>query len=121
MGKTILLVEDFDDIRLAAATMLGLHGYDVIHATDGHEAVERARAHHPDLILMDLAMPGFDGFRAARQIRSFSHLASIPVVAITSHGQLYRQKALESGFDDVLDKGEFMLEIIASVEKYLSE
>lgn len=119
MSKTILIVEDFDDVRQAVQIMLELHGYRVIEATDGHEAVEMARIHRPDLILMDISMPAFDGISATREIRTFSELAATPIIAVTSHGDQYRSQALEAGCNDVVHKTKFMQDIPGFVRKYL--
>ena len=60
VGRTILYAEDHEDIRRFAGKMMSLRGYDVLEASDGEEAIEMALANHPDLILMDMAMPGMN-------------------------------------------------------------
>src|SRR5512143_1275575 len=105
-SKTILLVEDFDDIRDALSMLLELQGYAVIEATDGHEAVEKARQYHPDLILMDIAMPAFDGITAVKEIRSFKELSNVRIVALTAHTE-YTTEALAAGYDEVVNKTDF--------------
>ena len=119
MEKKILFVDDYDDIRTAVSTMISLRGYQVYEASDGHEAVESTRRHRPDLVLMDLAMPGFNGIEAAREIRSYPDVAHIPLVAVTAHGQQYRHQALEAGFDEVVDKGRFIEDMFPIIETYL--
>ena len=120
MAKTILVVEDFDDIRAAMRILIELHGYKVIEATDGHEAVEMARRHRPDLILMDLSMPAFDGITATKEIRSFPELTQIPILAVTSYETHYTEQALAAGCSAVVEKTRFMQNIAGEIEKYLS-
>lgn len=84
--------------------LIEVHGYRVIEATDGREAVDRAREFRPDLILMDLAMPAFDGIRATREIRSDPELRDIPIVAITSFNYAFHDEALAAGCTKVVDK-----------------
>lgn|SRR5690348_10974667 len=103
-AKTVLVVEDFDDVRDAMKILVELQGYKVLTASDGREAVEKARQFHPDLILMDIAMPLVDGIEATRQIKSDSSVASIPIIAVTSFSKQYHDEALEAGCDRVLEK-----------------
>jgi CheY-like chemotaxis protein len=119
MGKTILFVDDYADIRSAASALLEMYGFRVILAADGQEAVMQAQMHDPDLILMDLAMPQFDGMYAAREIRSRLEFNETPLVAVTSHGDNLNNEAKEAGFDDVLDKSKFLDDVMAVVSRYL--
>src|SRR6266513_2202836 len=75
MSKTILIVDDYADIRTLMKILIEMAGYRVLEAHDGIEALEPARDKHPDLILMDIAMPGMNGITAAQQIRTFEHCA----------------------------------------------
>jgi CheY-like chemotaxis protein len=102
--KTVLVVEDFDDVRDAMKILVELQGYKVVTASDGREAVIKAREFHPDLILMDIAMPLVDGIEATRQIKSDSSVSSIPVVAVTSFSRQYHDEALAAGCSCVLEK-----------------
>lgn len=111
MAKTVLVVEDFDDVRNAMKIMVQLSGHKVVEAADGRQAVQRATEELPDLILMDLAMPVFDGIEATRELRSDPKTSQIPIIAVTSYGQLYREKALEAGCNEVLDKPELMADL----------
>jgi CheY-like chemotaxis protein len=118
MDKVILVVEDFDDIRDAIRILIEeMHGFRVVEATDGREAIEKAREHLPDLILMDIAMPAFDGLYATRQIRADPQLAKTPIVAITSYTSEFNETALEAGCDRVISKPTLLPEI----EKVLTE
>ena len=93
MAKTILIVEDFDDIRDLMQILIEMLGVRVIEATDGREAVDRAREFRPDLILMDLAMPTFDGIKATRELKNDPELSNIPIVAITSDNYAFHDEA----------------------------
>ncbi len=81
----ILVVEDNPlNLELLRDILLA-EGYEVIEAGDGAAGIEIARLERPDLILMDLQLPGLDGLEATRQIRADSRIASIPIVAVTAH------------------------------------
>ncbi len=84
----ILVVDDAAEIRVVLRTFLELHGYDVEEAGDGDEAVTIAAHVRPDLILMDLDMPVFNGIEAIRHIRLSRELQSVPVIIHTAHGEL---------------------------------
>ena len=119
MGKTVLLVEDGDDIRVALKILIERHGYRGIEAADGREAVRTASKQMPDLILMDLSMPTVDGFEATRQIRANSKTSKIPIVAVTAYRDRYRQEALTAGFTDLVDKMDFMQDVGGAVSRHL--
>ena len=98
---TILLVEDFDDTRLMTKLWLTRKGYRVIEAENGIEAVDLAQREHPDLIIMDMMMPGLSGLDATRQIREYQSLQQTPIVAVSAYGaDEYRARALDAGCDE---------------------
>jgi two-component system cell cycle response regulator DivK len=103
-GKTILIAEDFADIRDAMKILIEFEGHRVVIARDGREAVEKARLTRPDLILMDIAMPVYDGLEATRQIRSDPELKDTPIVAVTSYSKVFYSDALAAGCNKVIDK-----------------
>jgi len=99
--RTILLVEDFDDTRLMMKMWLQRNGYRVIEAETGEEAITLARGEHPDLIIMDMMMPGMNGLDATQQIRQYRALRDTPIVAVSAYGaDEYRRIALEAGCDE---------------------
>ena len=99
--RTILLVEDFDDTRLMMKLWLQRNGYLVIEAETGEEAITVARRELPDLIIMDVMMPGMNGLDATQQIRQDHSLDQTPIVAVSAYGaDEYRQIALEAGCDE---------------------
>ena len=99
--RTILLVEDFDDTRLMMKLWLVKNGYRVIEAETGEEAVHLALDKRPDLIIMDMLMPGINGLDATQQIRQYQALRETPIVAVSAYGaDEYRRIALEAGCDE---------------------
>jgi two-component system, cell cycle response regulator DivK len=104
-GHTILVVEDNPKNLKLIRAVLEFSGYAVIAATSGEEGVRLAGEASPDLILMDLQLPGIDGAEALRQIRSATDQPGIPVVAVTAFAMSDdREKAFASGFDGYVEK-----------------
>jgi CheY-like chemotaxis protein len=103
-GRSILIVEDNTDARDALRVLLELDGHAVEAAGEGQEALELARAKDPDIALVDIGLPGIDGYEVARRVRA--HHARRPVlIALTGYGQPEdRRRATEAGFDEVLVK-----------------
>ena len=100
-ASTILLVEDFDDTRLMMKMWLVKKGYRVIEAETGEEAITIAKREHPDLIIMDMMMPGMNGLDATHQIRQYQSLRRTPIVAVSAYGaDEYRRIAIEAGCDE---------------------
>jgi len=99
--RTILLVEDFDDTRLMMKLWLAKNGYRVIEAENGEEAIAAAQRERPDLILMDMMMPGLNGLDATRRIREYQALSRTPIVAVSAYGaDEYRSIAIDAGCDE---------------------
>lgn len=105
VGCRVLLVEDQPDAREALGDLLQIQGYDVEVAADGEEAVERAAARRPDVALVDIGLPGVDGFEVARRLRHMYREDPITLVALTGFddGEV-RRRAREAGFDSHLVK-----------------
>ena len=101
MRNKILLVDDDESNRDMLSRRLEHRGYQVVTAVDGREALERARAETPSLILMDVTLPVLDGLAATRELKSRPDLRDIPVIALTAHaGPEDRDRAREAGCDD---------------------
>ncbi|HVS20388.1 MAG TPA: response regulator [Pyrinomonadaceae bacterium] len=99
--RTILLVEDFDDTRLMMKLWLAKNGYEVIEAQSGPEAIRLAQNAQPDLIIMDVMMPGMSGLDATRRIREHEALRKTPIVAVSAYGaDEYRDRAIEAGCNE---------------------
>jgi two-component system cell cycle response regulator DivK len=97
----VLIVEDNEMNRDVLSRRLVRRGYDVLLATNGPQGVAMARAHGPDLILMDLGMPEVDGWECARILKADASTRRIPIIALTAHAMVGdRQKALDAGCDE---------------------
>jgi CheY-like chemotaxis protein len=97
----VLLVEDNELNRDMLSRRLARHGYEVVLAVDGAEGVARAVAERPDLILLDLSLPGMDGREAARRIRQEDATRRVPIIALTAHAlDDQRESARAAGCDD---------------------
>lgn len=96
----VLVAEDDADSAAALAMMLNLAGYEVHVAKSGAEAVSMAGALHPDVVLLDIGLPGMNGYEAAKQIRAHRHIPPPVLIAVTGHGKEDDvQRAKDSGFD----------------------
>jgi two-component system, cell cycle response regulator DivK len=104
MSKTVMIVEDYNDTRTLMKALVKWYGYNVIEAADGYEAVEKSVQYHPDLILMDLALPVMDGVTATKLIREIEGFDKVSIVALTAFSNTSFDKAIEAGFDNVLIK-----------------
>lgn len=101
MSARVLLVEDNEANADMLSRRLARHGYDVVLATDGLQAVEQAVTGRPDLILMDISLPRIDGWEATRRIKADAATAAVPIVALTAHAMVAdRQKCLDAGCDE---------------------
>ncbi len=101
MSARVLLVEDNEANADMLSRRLARHGYEVVLATDGLQAVEQAVAGRPDLILMDISLPKIDGWEATRRIKADTATAAVPIVALTAHAMVAdRQKCLDAGCDE---------------------
>ncbi|MDM8515451.1 response regulator [Desulfobacterales bacterium HSG16] len=83
-GRRILIAEDNDVNLELICDMLSIHGHELIIARNGQEAVDMARSHMPELILMDMRMPVIDGMEATRQLKNMPEFADIPIIALTA-------------------------------------
>jgi two-component system cell cycle response regulator DivK len=101
----VLLVEDNIDNFELVRFLLERAGYEVLAGRDGREAIEKARLELPDLILMDLSLPGINGWEAGQKLKEDPATSSIPLLALTAHtlpGD--KKRAMESGFDGYISK-----------------
>ena len=101
----VMVVDDDKDIREMLKVTLYAHGYTVLEAANGLEAVQLVKRACPDMILMDLEMPVLDGFAATRLIREVRETCDVPIVACSAHGTpAYRLRAFAAGCNDYLTK-----------------
>jgi CheY-like chemotaxis protein len=105
-GVRILVADDLGDTREVMRLLLEQRGHEVIEASNGREAVERALQERPDFVLMDLNMPVMDGLHATRCLRNAGETAQIPIVALSAHAgdEQWRARALECGCDEYYAK-----------------
>ena len=116
----ILLVEDNEMNRDMLSRRLVKRGYDVALALDGEQSVAMARSEAPALILMDMSLPGLDGWEATRQIKATPQTRTIPVIALTAHAMAGdREKAIAAGCDDFDTKPVELARLIEKIEALL--
>ena len=115
---TVLLVEDNEDNRVIVDAMLSHAGYRVLVATSGDAGVALARSAEPDVVLMDIALPGMDGWEATRRLKGDPATSRIPVVALTAHAMTHDcERAMALGFDGYLAKPIEPRAVLAEVER----
>ncbi|MBZ2207426.1 response regulator [Massilia soli] len=116
-GKaSVLLIEDNDDGREMMATMLDAYGYAVRYAADGVEGVEMAFANAPDVALVDIGLPGIDGYEVARRLRKDPATRSVKLIALTGYGlEEDQRRVLEAGFDLHLVKPVGIEQLLAAI------
>ena len=118
---TILLVEDHEDNRNIYRTILEHFGFDVLVASDGAQGIRLAGEGCPDLILLDIDIPVFDGLEVARQLKASTGTARIPIVALTAYSQPEdRERAQQAGFDGYLAKPVSPRTVLAEVRRFLA-
>lgn len=118
--RRILVVEDNERNLKLVRDVLQYAGYDIIEARTGEHGVELARARPPDLVLMDLQLPGIDGQQALRQLRNDERTSHIPVVAVTASVMNDdRARILQAGFDGYLEKPISVRDLPAQVRAFL--
>ena len=120
MSKRILAVDDQEDNRRILRDLLTSAGYEVIEATTGEDAVAVAETEAPDLILMDIQLPGIDGYEATRRIKANPRLRQIPLIVVTSYALSGDDvKAFSAGADAYVSKPFSPRALLARVREYL--
>ena len=118
----ILYVEDNEDNADILRRRLGRLGFEVVIATDAEEGVAMAAGEKPDLILMDLSLPGMDGWDATGRIKAAPGTRHIPVIALTSHAMVgEREKALAAGCDDFDTKPVELARLVGKIRALVPE
>ncbi|MGJ5628319.1 GAF domain-containing protein [Nostoc sp. CALU 1950] len=117
----ILLAEDNEANISTVSSYLKAKGYRIVLAQNGQEAIDVAKTYHPDLILMDIQMPGMDGLEAMRQIRLDSNLVDIPIVALTALAMTGdRDRSLKAGANDYLSKPIKLKQLATTIQQLLN-
>jgi len=120
MSKRILVVEDTEDNRRILRDLLTRAGFELIEAVDGESGVAMATAHRPDLILMDIQLPVFDGYEATRRIKANPETTHIPIIAVTSYALSGDEsKAIAAGCNGYVAKPFSPRKILAMVQEFL--
>jgi two-component system cell cycle response regulator DivK len=120
LPKKILIVDDNQDSRELVVKVLKTRGYQTIEAVDGEEALEKAVAERPDLILMDRSLPKIDGYEVTRRLKGQEEFKDIPIVALTAHAMSGdREKALEAGCEGYISKPINVRELPELITSYL--
>jgi CheY-like chemotaxis protein len=118
--KKILIADDKDTGRELVRTVLERAGHEIYEANNGIEALEVANRVHPDLIILDLHMPGLDGFGVVKELRTTNSFESLPIIALTASAmQGDRQKALAAGFTGYITKPVSLNQLRLEVERLL--
>jgi DNA-binding response OmpR family regulator len=116
---SILIVDDEPKIREALGSLLSEEGYRTDFAENGHVGYEKARELIPDLIILDVMMPGIDGFEVCRKIRAESPLAQVPIIMITAvSDDRSRLRSIQSGADEFISKPFDYDELLAKIKKH---
>jgi CheY-like chemotaxis protein len=119
-GELILIVEDNERNRKLVRDVLAFHGYRLAEAETGEDGVRLARELRPQLVLMDIQLPGIDGIAALGQLRSDPATRAIPVIAVTASAMTHdRQKIMAAGFDGYQSKPIRVREFVDAVRQAL--
>lgn len=120
LRKRILIVDDETELSDMVQLRLLADGYDVFIAKDGFEAMDKAEAYHPDLILLDLMMPDMNGHQVCQALRSNPQTSDISIIMLTAKNQRYdKVKAKERGVRDYIVKPFEMADLEKRIEKCL--
>ncbi len=118
----ILLVEDNEISRDLLSRRLRKSGYQIVMAVDGNQAISMASRERPDVILMDMTLPGIDGWEATRELRRRPDTSRIPVIALTAHTlPADRARALAAGCDEYEPKPVELAELVHKIETLLAK
>jgi two-component system, cell cycle response regulator DivK len=120
MSKRILVVEDHEDNRQILRDLLGNAGYDMIEAETGEDGLTAAASKRPDLILMDIQLPGIDGYETTRRLKADPALRAVPIIVVTSYALSGDDiKAREAGCDAYVTKPYSPRQLLAKIREYL--
>lgn len=118
----IMVVDDSVTVRKVTSRFLERHGFDVLVAKDGVDAIEKLQDAVPDVMLLDIEMPRMDGFEVATQVRNSPRLKDLPIIMITSRtGEKHRQRAFEIGVTDYMGKPYQEADLLARIYEILDE
>ena len=120
MAKTILYIEDDENDQRLVRKVLSTYDYRVVTADDGESGLGLAETLRPDLILVDLQMPGLSGLETVRRLRQIEHCAQVPIVGLTAYTEKFEyESCLKAGFSDYQQKQAGIKPLLALVERFL--
>jgi two-component system cell cycle response regulator DivK len=120
LPKKILVVDDNQDSRELVVKVLKNKGYEMVEAVDGEEAIEKAIAERPNLILLDISIPKLNGYEVTQKLKDMEEFENIPIVALTAHAMKGdRKKALEAGCEGYITKPINVRELPAQVKSFI--
>ena len=122
MAKAILVADDDPDILSIVSMSLETQGYTVYKATNGREAVDLARQHHPDLVLMDMMMPVVSGYEAVGELKADASTKDITIVGLSAKAMATdMERATDVGIDGYITKPFRIAQVLSVVESYLQD
>ena len=122
MAKSIVVADDDPDILSIVAMSLETQGYDVYKATNGREAVDLVRDHHPDLIILDMMMPVMSGYEAIAELKADDSTRDIPIIGLSAKAMATdMERATDVGIDGYITKPFRIAQVLSVVENYLQE
>jgi two-component system cell cycle response regulator DivK len=122
MSQRILVIEDQPDNRRILRDLLTSADFEVIEAEDGESGLAAAAAQKPDLILMDVQLPGIDGYEATRRLKGDATLREVPIIAVTAHALTGAEnEARAAGCDGYISKPISPRQLLAKVREYLAQ
>lgn len=120
--KTVMVVDDSVTVRKVTTRLLERHGYEVITANDGVDAIEKLAQGVPDLMLLDIEMPRMDGFEVATYVRHDSNFKALPIIMITSRtGEKHREHAFSLGVNEYMGKPFQEADLVSNIQKVLAK
>ncbi|KAF7277641.1 hypothetical protein GWI33_002945 [Rhynchophorus ferrugineus] len=115
-----MVVDDSVTVRKVTSRLLERHGYDVVTAKDGVDAIEKLTQISPDVMLLDIEMPRMDGFEVANYVRHDSQHQTLPIIMITSRtGEKHRERAFSLGVSEYMGKPFQEVDLIANLDRIL--
>jgi CheY-like chemotaxis protein len=121
MNKKVLLVEDSPEALTNLKDLINMEGYEVITATNGHEAIDKIYLYHPDLIITDLRMPKMDGYTFLEKIRKTVSGNPVPIIVFSANATPENErKSLDLGADMFLKKPSPTEDLLNAIQKFLT-
>jgi len=117
---TVLIIDDTPENRLLLSSQLGMEGYHIIQASDGPNGIKLAEEHNPDVVLLDVMMPGMDGFEVCKRLKKESKTLLIPVIMVTALRNVQRRiEGIEAGADEFLSRPHDRQELLVRVRTFI--